>query len=89
MATWIWIVIAVGAVILLLALVFGARRGRERRIVQKREKAGELRQEAQERVQRAEERERIAEEHAQQARDEREQAAEVGARADKLDPDRD
>jgi hypothetical protein len=89
MATWIWIVIAVGAAIVLLALVFGARRGRERRIVQRREKAHGLREEAQERSRRAEERERIAKEHAQQARDERKQAAEVGARADKIDPDRD
>jgi flagellar biosynthesis/type III secretory pathway M-ring protein FliF/YscJ len=89
MATWIWIVIAVGAVVLLLALVFGAKRGRERRIVHRREKAHELREEAEERSRRADERERIAKEHAQQARDEREQAAEVGARADKIDPDRD
>ena len=89
MATWIWIVIAVGAAIILLALVFGARRGRERRIVQRREKAGELRQESDRRMQRAEERERIAEEHAQQAREERRHADAVGSRADELDPDRD
>jgi flagellar biosynthesis/type III secretory pathway M-ring protein FliF/YscJ len=82
MATWIWIVIAVGAAIVLLALVFGARRGREQRMVQRREKAHELRQEAQRREQRAEE-------HSQQAREERRHAEAVGSRADELDPDRD
>jgi flagellar biosynthesis/type III secretory pathway M-ring protein FliF/YscJ len=82
MATWIWIVIAVGAAIVLLALLFGVTRGRERRIVQRREKAQELRQEADRRAQRAEE-------HAQQAREERRHADAVGSRADELDPDRD
>jgi hypothetical protein len=89
MATWIWIVIGVAAVVVLLAVLFGARRARERRVVQRREKAHELREEAEDRNRRAEERERIAEEHAEQARRERQQAAEVGAHADKLDPDRD
>jgi ABC-type lipoprotein release transport system permease subunit len=89
MATWIWIVIGVAAVIVLLAVLFGARRAQERRVVQRRGKAQELRQEAEDRSRRAEERERIAEEHAEQARQERKEAAEVGARADKIDPDRD
>ena len=89
MATWIWIVIAIAAVVVIAALVLGARKGREKRVIQKREQTQELRQEAEDRTRRAEERERIAEEHAQQARDERKQAAEVGARADKIDPDRD
>ncbi len=89
MATWIWIVIAIGAVIVLAAILFGVIRGRERRVVQKREKAQELRQEAEAHTRKAEERESVAEEHTQQAREERKQAAEVATQADKLDPDRD
>jgi flagellar biosynthesis/type III secretory pathway M-ring protein FliF/YscJ len=89
MATWIWAVIGVGVVLLLVLAVFGLRRGRELRLAKRREKTAELRQEADERTRRAEERERIAEEQAQQAREERKEAAEVGARAERLDPDRD
>ena len=62
MSTWVWIVIAIVAIVLIAALVFG-RRVREKRLVQRREKAHELRQEADQRTQRAEEREAIAQEH--------------------------
>jgi uncharacterized protein HemX len=88
MATWVWILIAIGIVLVVAAAFVGVTRGRERRIAQRREKAQELRQEADARTARATERERIVEEQAQQAREERREAAEVGARADKLDPDR-
>ena len=46
MDTWVWIVIAVGAVLLLILLGIGARRARDRRIAHKRVEARELRQEA-------------------------------------------
>ncbi|TML74146.1 MAG: hypothetical protein E6G12_11250 [Actinobacteria bacterium] len=86
MATWVWIVIAIGALLVLGLVGFGMMRGREK--AQRREKAQELRQEAQTRLEQAEERERVAREQQQQARDTRKVAAEVGARADQLDPDR-
>ena len=88
MSTWVWIVIAIVAIVLIAALVFG-RRVREKRLVQRREKAQELRQEADQRTQRAKEREAIAQEHIEQARSERGEAAKVGARADRVDPDSD
>ena len=89
MATWVWILIAVGALVVLAALLLGSRRAREKRVVQKREQADELRQEAEVRTRRAEEREAVAEEQAEQARAERKQAAEVAERAARVDPDRD
>jgi len=47
MATWVWIVIAIAAVVLFTVVALGARRGRVKRIAQRREQAQELRQEAQ------------------------------------------
>ena len=88
MSTWVWIVIAVGALVVLALIAFGAVRGREKRLEQRREEAQELRQEAEMRTQQALERERVAEEQAQQARESRKVAAEAGARADRIDPDR-
>jgi flagellar biosynthesis/type III secretory pathway M-ring protein FliF/YscJ len=88
MAAWIWIVIAVGGVVVLAAIVFGARRTRQRQLEERREHAQELRQQAETHTRRAEEREHIAQEHAQQAQESRKVAAEVGARADRVDPDR-
>jgi FtsZ-interacting cell division protein ZipA len=89
MATWVWILIVIGALVLLGVFLLGGRRAREKRLVQKREQAHELRQEAEVRTRRAEEREAVAEEQAEQARTEREQAAEVAERAARVDPDRD
>jgi uncharacterized protein HemX len=86
MAAWVWIVIAIGVLIVLGLVVFGMRRGREK--AQRREQAQQLRQEADTRTQQALERERVAEEQAKQARESRRVAAEVGARADQIDPDR-
>jgi flagellar biosynthesis/type III secretory pathway M-ring protein FliF/YscJ len=88
MATWIWIVIAVGAMLVLALAALGVVRGREKRLAERREQAQELRQEAEMRTQQAVERERVAEEQAQQAREARKVAAEAGARADRIDPDR-
>jgi F0F1-type ATP synthase membrane subunit b/b' len=88
MATWIWIVIGIAAVLVIGVAVLGVSRGREKRIARNRRRASELRQEAAERTRRAEERGRIANEQAQRAHAEREEAAKVGAQADRLDPDR-
>jgi uncharacterized protein HemX len=85
MAAWIWILIAIGVVLALGALVFGVRSNRER--TQRREQAQELRQEADRRTRQAEERERVAQEQVQQAKEARKVAAQVGARADHIDPD--
>jgi FtsZ-interacting cell division protein ZipA len=89
MATWIWILIAVGALVLIAVLLLGGRRAKEKRVVQKRGQARELRQEAESHARRAEEREAVAREQAEQARAERKQAAKVGERAAHVDPDRD
>jgi FtsZ-interacting cell division protein ZipA len=86
MAAWIWILIAIGALVVLGIVVFGVRQSREK--AQRREKAQELRQEADTRTQQAVERERVAQEQVQQAKEARKVAAEVGARADQIDPDR-
>ena len=85
MATWVWILIAIGVLAVLGVVVFGAKRNREH--AQRREQAQELRQEADTRTQQAEERERVAEEQVRQAKEARRVAAEVGARADHIDPD--
>jgi FtsZ-interacting cell division protein ZipA len=85
MAAWIWILIAIGVLVVLGLIIFGARRNREK--TQRREQAQELRQEAETRTQQAEERERVAQEQVKQAKEARKVAAEVGARADHIDPD--
>ena len=85
MATWIWILIAIGVLAVLGLTVVGALRGREQK--QRREQAQELRQEADTRAQQAVERERVAQEQVEQAKESRRVAAEVGARADQIDPD--
>jgi flagellar biosynthesis/type III secretory pathway M-ring protein FliF/YscJ len=85
MAAWVWIVIAIGVLIVLGALAFAMRSNRKK--TQRREQAQELRQEADTRTQQAEERERVAQEQVQQAKEARKVAAEVGARADHVDPD--
>ena len=85
MAAWIWILIAIGALVVLGLVIFGARRNREK--AQQREQAQELRQEADTQTRQAEERERVAQEQVEQAKEARRVAAEVGARADRVDPD--
>jgi ABC-type protease/lipase transport system fused ATPase/permease subunit len=89
MATWIWIVIAIGAIVLSAVLALGGRKASERRVVKRRQEAQELRQEAEVRTRRAEEREALAQEQADRAEAERKEAAEVEARAARVDPDRD
>jgi len=89
MATWIWIVIAVAAFVVLAAVVLGARKARERRVVQQREKAQELRQEAEQRHRAAKERENMSQELKERAATERKEGDKVAAQAAKIDPDRD
>jgi FtsZ-interacting cell division protein ZipA len=85
MAAWIWILIAIGALVVLGLVIFGVRNNREK--TQRREQAQELRQKADTHARQAEERERVAQEQVQQAKEARKVAAEVGARADQIDPD--
>ena len=59
MAAWIWILIAIGVVVVLGLIVFGAMRGREK--AQRREKAQELRQQASTHTQQAKDQERVVE----------------------------
>jgi hypothetical protein len=73
------------ALVVLALAIFGTRQNREQ--AQRREQAQELRQEADTRTRQAEERERVAQEQVKQARDSRKVAAEVGGRADRIDPD--
>jgi biopolymer transport protein ExbB/TolQ len=89
MATWIWIVIAVAAVIVLAMIVFGGRLAKNRRVVQQREKAQELREEAKQRHRSAKERENLAQELADRAKAERKAGDEAAAHAVRVDPDRD
>jgi flagellar biosynthesis/type III secretory pathway M-ring protein FliF/YscJ len=89
MATWIWIVIAGAAVVVLAALVFGARRAKDRRVAQQREQAQELRQEAERRHRSAKERESLSQELADRAKAERKAGDEAAAHAARVDPDRD
>ena len=88
MATWIWIVIAIAAVVLLAVFVLGGRKAKNRRVVQQREKAKELRQEAQQRHRTAKERENLAQELAERAKAERKEGDKAAAQAARVDPDR-
>ncbi len=85
MATWIWILLAIAVLAALGLVLLAGLRGREK--TQRREQAQELRQEAETHARQAEERERVAREQEQRAHESRNVAAEVGARADRLDPD--
>jgi Flp pilus assembly protein TadB len=87
MDVWVWIVIAVAAVLLIGLVVFAGPRARDRRVENKRVEAQELRQEAKMRARRAEERELVAQEQAEQARRERSGAEEAAERARRVDPD--
>ena len=87
MDVWVWIVIAVAAVLLVGLVIFAGRRARDRRIENKRVEARELRQEAEMRGRSAEERELVAQEQAEQAQRERRGAEEAAERARRVDPD--
>jgi uncharacterized protein HemX len=90
MATWIWIVIAIAAVVGLAVLVFGGRKVKQRRVVsQQREQAQGLREEAEQRHRSAKERESLAQELAERAKAERKEGDKAAAQAARVDPDRD
>ena len=81
MATWIWIVIAAAAVIVIGLAVLGGMQRRQKALNERRDQARQLRQEA-------DSREALAREHEEHAMEARRAAAQVGSRADELDPDR-
>ena len=87
MDTWVWIVIAVVAVVAIALIVWGGRRAKERRLEGKREEAGQLRQEAAQRAQAAQHRESLIAEQEDRLREERAAAEAHARRADELDPD--
>lgn len=87
MATWIWIVIAVAAVLVIGAVAFPAWR-RRRQVQERREQAQGLRQQAQQRHSRAKERETMAEELVERAKAERKEGDKAAAQAAEVDPDR-
>ena len=86
METWVWILLVVAAIVL-IGVIYGATRGRERRLEAKREEAGTLRERSRMRADEAHRREEFAEEQAREARREREAAETTAQRADELDPD--
>ena len=86
-STWLWVVLAIAAIVVVAVVLLGATKGRQRRVEKKREEAAELRQEAQERVSGAGRREAVAQQEAERARREREAAEEAARRADEIDPD--
>ena len=87
MAAWVWIVIAIVALIVVALLVFIGKRGQARRIGRKRGEAQALREDALSRTSRADEREAIAREQSEQAIRERTAATETARRAEEIDPD--
>ncbi|MBA2614893.1 MAG: hypothetical protein H0U90_03815 [Actinobacteria bacterium] len=84
---WIWLLIIVGALLLVGIIIVGGRQARTKRLDTKRGEASELRQDAQTQSRRAEERQALAEEQAERARAERQEADARLERADKVDPD--
>lgn len=87
MDTWMWIVIAVAAIVLLAVVLFAARRARERRLEEKRTEAAELRRQSEAKLQRSEHRSSVADDLAERARQERREAQVAAQRADDVDPD--
>lgn len=87
METWVWIVIAVAAVILVGLLILAARRAQQGRLENKRGEARELRQQAEATEQRAEHRAATADELAERAQTERREAEVAARRANEIDPD--
>jgi Sec-independent protein translocase protein TatA len=88
MPTWIWILIAVAAVVILALLILPAlRKSRERRLEKKRGEARELRQEAEQRLSRAGEQEALGQQQIERARRERSAAENAVVHAEDVDPD--
>jgi FtsZ-interacting cell division protein ZipA len=87
MNTWIWIVIAVGVLIVLGLLFVSSRKARERRLDSKRAEASNLRRQAEAKAQHAEHRASVADELSQRTTVERQEARVAARRADEVDPD--
>ena len=87
MDTWLIILIAIAAIVVLAIAFVAWRRAQERRIEGKREEARELRTQAEVQAHRADALASLAEEEAEQAERERVEAREHAKRADELDPD--
>jgi uncharacterized protein HemX len=87
MATWIWVLIVIGALIVLGVMLFGARKGREQRLESKRTEALGLRRHAEKQARRAQERSALADELAARSRSEQQEAQVAARRADEVDPD--
>ena len=91
MDSWIWILIAIVALVVLAALLLGGRKARDKRVQQqleeRRTEATGLRDEAQERLREAGEREARAQQEAERARRERAAGEAALQRAEDVDPD--
>jgi FtsZ-interacting cell division protein ZipA len=87
MATWVIILIVIGAVVIAAILVYSATRGRESRLNRRRVEADEHRDRARRRAEQAEERERAAQLELQSAQRARTVAREHERLADDVDPD--
>jgi type II secretory pathway pseudopilin PulG len=87
MDTWVWIVIAAVAILVLVVALTVRRNTGARRLGKKRAEAGGLRQEAQQHMGTAGRREAAAKQEVEGARREREAAEDALRRADDVDPD--
>jgi hypothetical protein len=86
MDAWIWVVVAVAAVIVIAAIVWSTSM-RERRYAKRRAEAQDLRREASAGYGRAQERQALADEQAARAENERVAAHQAAERAARVDPD--
>jgi Flp pilus assembly protein TadB len=87
MDTWLIIVIAVVAVLVVAAALWLVSRSRARRLEERRAEAGEHRETSERQALRAREREEAAQDELERAKMEREVAQAHARRADELDPD--
>jgi flagellar biosynthesis/type III secretory pathway M-ring protein FliF/YscJ len=90
MDAWVWIVIAIVAVVVIAAVLFAISGSMKRRRIEKRRaQAADLRQESSAQFGRAKERQALADEQAQRAKQERVAAQQAAERAHEIDPDTD
>lgn len=89
MDTWLIVVLAVAAVLLVGAVLWALSRSKDRRLEERRVEAGEHREKAELQSLRAREREAAAQDELDRAENEREVAQAHARRADEIDPDAD
>jgi predicted Holliday junction resolvase-like endonuclease len=87
MSPWVWIVLAVGVILVVVLAAIVWKGSRDRQLEEDRAEAAELRTEAEERYAEAGRREATAEQEALRARREREAADDAIRRAEDVDPD--